>query len=151
MINLNGKCVCDYGYSAGTNGCQKCTLDSTGKNCQGATSNCQPESTWNGYICIFNWKANNCGPSGYWNGVACSKLTYPIVCDAGYRWNGQVCALFIVSTCPDGYFWNGKQCTGFKGVPTCISAFAWDSGTGSCINANPQKCQPGNFWSGSAC
>lgn len=114
LVNLNGKCVCDYGYQLVGSGCQKCATDGNSQICQGSASSCPSGFAWNGYLCTFNWKISNCGPAGYWNGVACSKWTSPIICDAGFSWTGQACSVATAFTCTAGLYWNGKQCTVFK-------------------------------------
>jgi hypothetical protein len=107
MINLNGKCVCDYNYRSVGNNCEKCDSNASadGNSCLGNSTNCAAGYISNGNVCTFNWKINNCGTGLYWNGLFCSNLTYPIICEAGYTWSGQACTLFGVNTCSSGSFW----------------------------------------------
>lgn len=155
-INVNGKCVCDYGYWLNGKNCVKCDSNNNwnGSPCAGTQSSCPAGSKWSGSCCQFDWSTNNCGDGRYYNGKFCADNVYPVFCKAGYVWNQAACVpkLRNLKKCPDGNYWDGKQCTKFINPPVC-GAGVWDSYTGDCVVQSPSvpDCGTGKFWNGDIC
>lgn len=156
QINLNGRCVCDYGYWLDGKNCVKCDSKNlwNGKPCAGQQQACPDGCKWAGNACSFDWTINNCGDGQYFNGKFCADAVFPVFCEAGYVWNQYACLVAVRSNkkCPDGNFWDGKQCAVFTNPPICADG-SWDSYTGNCVVKLPTvpACDIGKFWNGKVC
>lgn len=101
MINLNGKCVCDYGYWPSGSECAKCDNNNqfNGQSCNGCATNIPDGYLWNGFTIIQNWAMNYCGADSYWNGFYCQPINNAISCQPGFFWKDGCCIRFGRTTC----------------------------------------------------
>jgi hypothetical protein len=110
MVNVNGKCFCDYGFWQVGVGCMRCDSNNNyyGQSCQGNSTSCPSGQSWNGNVCALNWRVDNCGQGLYWNGLFCQRITSAaFTCQPGFSWNGQACIIISVPKCVPGNYFDG--------------------------------------------
>lgn len=157
MVNVNGKCICDYGYWSEGPGCVKCDNNNkyNGLSCNGGATNVPDGYIWNGFTIVQNWAVNNCGPDSYWNGFFCQPLTNVISCQPGFFWKDSCCIRLGRTSCSNTQYWDGRRCMPIVIPPICFNQnFFWDSSLNACVYRSLRQIQcPSNkyYFNGSMC